>query len=370
MEWRAVAEQHWSILVKGSTAHDDLLDRIGAGEAIEHAIFYCRLSDRTLLDTIEFYAEDLRLLRTFAKRVTVCTSLAELRRAEPGLLWAWWHASAFPAVVVWRSRNMPMIVTGAVDLSNPLEPRLRHSVKRRITAFTGNRASLNVAISDYEAADLRSLVPEAKVVTLHPGVDCDYYNLGVVADTPLLVTVGQVNPKSIYRKGIDRCAAVLVAIQRTFPDASLKVIGPVTAEGDALLRERGLYEIDGLEFCGKLTRDDKRRLLQHAWVYLQLSRYEGFGLAVGEAMACGAVPLVTDVGSLPEVVGRSGSAMKYDLVPVVDRLGSLLRERGSTPQRIAARSRAEAFATSTRYSRFVAALAATPHEEPTDRSRR
>ena len=48
------------------------------------------------------------------------------------------------------------------------------------------------------------------------------------------------------------------------------------------------------------------KILAESWVYLQPSRYEGFGLAVAEAMACGTVPIVSRAGALPEIVGDAG----------------------------------------------------------------
>jgi len=43
-----------------------------------------------------------------------------------------------------------------------------------------------------------------------------------------------------------------------------------------------------------------------ATVCVTPSLYEGFGLPAAEAMCCGAPVLVTDGGSLPEVVGKAG----------------------------------------------------------------
>jgi len=43
-----------------------------------------------------------------------------------------------------------------------------------------------------------------------------------------------------------------------------------------------------------------------ASVYVQPSRHEGFGLSVAEAMLSGCIPVVTQVGALPEVVGKCG----------------------------------------------------------------
>src|SRR5581483_7660591 len=49
-------------------------------------------------------------------------------------------------------------------------------------------------------------------------------------------------------------------------------------------------------------------LMFRADIYVQSSAWEGFGLAVAEAMACALPVVVTDADSLPEIVthGRTG----------------------------------------------------------------
>ena len=47
-------------------------------------------------------------------------------------------------------------------------------------------------------------------------------------------------------------------------------------------------------------------------MYVQVSAHEGFGCALAEAMLCGCVPVVTDRGAIPEVVGETGFYVKYD----------------------------------------------------------
>jgi starch synthase len=54
--------------------------------------------------------------------------------------------------------------------------------------------------------------------------------------------------------------------------------------------------------------------LRRADVYAQPSRWEGFGLAVLEAMVCGLPVVATDVSSLPELVadGATGVLVEPD----------------------------------------------------------
>jgi glycosyltransferase involved in cell wall biosynthesis len=64
-----------------------------------------------------------------------------------------------------------------------------------------------------------------------------------------------------------------------------------------------------LKYIFNLGNPDKARLVQiynAADVLLAPSLYEGFGLTIVEAMACGTPVITSNVSSLPEVVGDAG----------------------------------------------------------------
>lgn len=67
------------------------------------------------------------------------------------------------------------------------------------------------------------------------------------------------------------------------------------------VRDLGLG--DSVLFVGQVGNDDLVWLYNACVVYANPSLYEGFGLPVVEALACGAPSLVADTGSLPEVAG-------------------------------------------------------------------
>ena len=278
---------------------------------IERIVFFCRIADPELLELLDFYREDIALAHELADEVVVCTSLSQLR-SQPGLLWAWWHAPSSPAVLGWRLLGRPSVVTGAVDLTNPTETGPKHVLKRWLTWVSARSATLNLAISEYEARDLRSLAKGARIDTLFPCVDTEFLTIGEPADTPTFLTVAQVNPASIHRKGLDRVVELFMAVRQQHPGASLTIAGPIAAAGQVWIDgQQAAGRLDGVTFAGRVSREHKRELMQQAWYYLQPSRYEGFGLAVAEAMACGAVPIVTCVGSLPEVVGGAGRVIEW-----------------------------------------------------------
>jgi glycosyltransferase involved in cell wall biosynthesis len=63
---------------------------------------------------------------------------------------------------------------------------------------------------------------------------------------------------------------------------------------------------DGVVWPGEIADEHLAALYSGAVAFLHPSRYEGFGLTVLEAMACGTPVAASRAGALPEVVGEAG----------------------------------------------------------------
>jgi glycosyltransferase involved in cell wall biosynthesis len=100
---------------------------------------------------------------------------------------------------------------------------------------------------------------------------------------------------------------------------------------------------DTVQVVGWVDEADKPALYRLASCFVYPSRYEGFGLPVLEALACGVPVVTTNVSSLPEVVGEAGFQVDPDdargmggailATLVQEEVAADLRTRG--PQRAA-----------------------------------
>ncbi len=95
------------------------------------------------------------------------------------------------------------------------------------------------------------------------------------------------------------------------PKLKLVLVGKAFLEKD-LLERRAITEFikkrnlsNEIKFVGFVSTAELVALYRLASCYCQLSFYEGFGLPVLEAMACGCPVVCSNKGSLPEIVGRA-----------------------------------------------------------------
>lgn len=127
--------------------------------------------------------------------------------------------------------------------------------------------------------------------------------------------------------------------------------GPLRELLQAEVQRRGLAA--HLEFAGH--QDDVAAYLRRAKIFLLTSRSEGLSIAMAEAMAAGAVPVVADVGELSDLVrpGETGCLIPPgDFIAYARAIADLLRD----PEKLARFSKAAQAAA--RSHNDVAAVAA------------
>ncbi|MBF0332543.1 MAG: glycosyltransferase family 4 protein [Alphaproteobacteria bacterium] len=122
------------------------------------------------------------------------------------------------------------------------------------------------------------------------------------------LSVGAIEPRKNLSRLLAAYAALPAALRSAHP---LAVAGAKGWRDQGLLRDLELARRDGwLRPLGYVPLEDLPDLYSAARLCAYVSLYEGFGLPVAEAMACGAPVLASTASSLPEVAG--GAAMLVD----------------------------------------------------------
>jgi glycosyltransferase involved in cell wall biosynthesis len=108
--------------------------------------------------------------------------------------------------------------------------------------------------------------------------------------------------ESVYR--IDVLIDAFTQIRRRLPErqSHLLLVGDGTQRDALLGRVRQLRLEEHVTFVGRVPHAETPRYHNMIDVLVNVSAYEGFGVAVLEAMACGKPVIVSDTGGLAEIV--------------------------------------------------------------------
>lgn len=307
-------------------------------------VFFARVTPERLART-EFYQQDLRILRSFGFDVRIATRVRDLRSADA--YFVWWWTWGFAPVALARALGRPVLTTGVFDYwaypSRPLGQRL-------LMRFALAASCRNLFISQFERAEVPARLPVAAPEFSPCGVDVREYAPGGAERSDFLLCIagsGMYNGNSA-RKCIPELLRAFARLRARGSERRLVVIGE--RGGDyaglaALAADLGVG--DAVDFAGVVSRARKIELLQQCALYLQPSRFEGFGVSLLEAMACGAPVVSSPVGNVPDLVGDAGL-----LVPGDDpeTLHEAMAQLLNAPERRAALGRAARKRAVTEYS--------------------
>jgi len=308
-------------------------------------------------DRVSFVKKDMD---AFARHFEVREVLYRYRRDIPkvarGTLWAdatfSWFAWDQAAWAVRFSRLLgrkSIVIVGGFDVismpeisyGNLLNPHLARRTRYAIT-----HATRAIAVSRSLREDARRFTGRQDIGLIYHGFDPEAFKPSGPKQ-PIALTVGTLNLSNLKRKGME----TFVRAAQLASEIQFRLVGKV--EQDALDAIKGSIP-DNLTLAGKADSKTLLEEMQKAAVYVQPSAHEGFGCSLAEAMLCGAIPVVTDAGAIPEVVGDTGI-----YVPREDPEATAMAVRKALGMKDGARARtriAEMFPLDKREAALVAAV--------------
>lgn len=194
-----------------------------------------------------------------------------------------------------------------------LYPRKLRVMYGSLFPWVVRRADRIIAVSRYTADDLirRAGIPASRIDVVYHGLDPVFAEAPAQAEKaadgePYMLAVGGVSPRKNTRRMIE--AFVRWRARGAHRSAyKLRISG--TSLDPAYQRDgAGLPE--GVSLLGYVDKAELRRQYAGAAAFLYPSIYEGFGLPIVEAMACGTPVVTSQTASAPEVA--AGAAILVD----------------------------------------------------------
>lgn len=228
-----------------------------------------------------------------------------------------------------------IIVTGGYDVAK--EPKINYGqmlnpLRARMVKFVLEHATKILSVSRYQKEKEILRITKKANVNVVP-LPCDTKKFHPSREKEkLVITVSRITWSFIKRKGLE----TFVSAAKFFPDVSFVLIGRHVDDSINYLRAKAPRNVT---FTGFVETEKLVEWYQRAKVYCQLSYHESemSGGAVGEAMACECIPVVSSrISSIREAVGDCGFYVPYgDLRATVKGI----REALDAPQSLGEKAR-------------------------------
>lgn len=224
-----------------------------------------------------------------------------------------WFASGHSFVAVVLSMLLGkkcVVVAGGYDVA--YDPEINYGqytlgrMSRKRTDFVLKHADLVLAVSNFTKSEAMARARPKRIVVLYNAVDTDKFRPASCNEKreDAVVTVASGLGDVVKLKGLE----VYIKAAELLPNVKFFILGLTDENKQAL---KSMISSGNVKLYGYMSQEELLTYYQKAKVYCQLSYRESFGLATAEAMACGCVPVVTDRGALPEVVGTTGYFVPY-----------------------------------------------------------
>jgi glycosyltransferase involved in cell wall biosynthesis len=167
-----------------------------------------------------------------------------------------------------------------------------------------------ITVSQSSKAEIIKLAKDnfKQIEIINPGINISTPSKLTKTANPQVLYLGRLQPY----KNIDVAIRAFANVTKTFKNALLYIVGEGENFGNLydLVLKLGLEK--KVKFYGKVSEEEKIKLLSQSWVAVQPSTVEGWGITVLEANACKTPVVASDTKGLRDSVkhGKTGSLVK------------------------------------------------------------
>jgi glycosyltransferase involved in cell wall biosynthesis len=178
-----------------------------------------------------------------------------------------------------------------------------YRLEQRLTRSVSVVIAISEAVKKYLTQ--KNVIPEERIVVIHNAIDLKAINTDPVTPTIqkksgtfIIGSIGRLHPQ----KGFDILLESFKLISKQIPNLMLEIIGDGILHNDLQNQAKRLNITDRVRFVGCMPHRAVLQKLSQWDLYIVSSLWEGFGIAIIEAMAKEKAVVATNVEGIAEVV--------------------------------------------------------------------
>ncbi len=296
---------------------------------IDSICFYARVPDISLFEKIDFYSNDIKILKDLGYKVLLCNDSKHIPVCDLYFIW-WWSSGIIPLIKS-KLLKKPNITIGNIHYSDPSRQgyKARPFYIKKFIKYSLKNSDVQLATSKIEYEDLKNFNPSNPLLLYH-AIDERKYFFSNREREKIILTISRLLKLNVERKKIIEIIEAFNIVLREYPDYLLYIAGRKEDDGYEMVAnkvaELGIGK--SVVLTGSITDEEKIKLYHKSKVFVQPTDYEGFGLAIGESMSCG-TPVVTSAkGAVPEVAGEFALYVNpNDVANIADGIKRLIEDQ-------------------------------------------
>jgi glycosyltransferase involved in cell wall biosynthesis len=247
--------------------------------------------------------------------------LFQIWKYDAVFIWFADYHSFLPVLFAKLTGKKSFLVIGGYDVVKM--PELNYGVftskiRGFCAQFSMKQSSMNLAVSKNVERKVRWIAPKANTRMLYNCVNISANREIQIEKENLVITVGLIDSeRTFFLKGMD----TFIKVAETLPEVKFMAIGISKNLPSHLLKPHPI----NLEWIERVKHEELEGYYKKAKIYCQFSRSESFGVSIVEAMSFGCIPVVTNVGGMPELVRDFGIVAKRDASEISDSIKKAIK---------------------------------------------
>jgi glycosyltransferase involved in cell wall biosynthesis len=210
----------------------------------------------------------------------------------------------------------------------PLLAFIASIIEGKIMPLLYNNKTI-VTVSDSSRGEIEKLgfLNTSEIHVVHPGIDNEIFSETKKSQDPTVIYLGRIKPY----KNIDILIKAFSVVVSFEPKAKLLIAGDGESRVNNMKLVESLDLTNNVKFLGKVTDEDKVKLLGSSWLSVQPSQIEGWGITVIEANACKTPVIASNVKGLRDSIidGKTGILVELNNINAfAEAILSVIKDEG------------------------------------------